>query len=235
MATISFEWGLEGARALAAARVDCIVVIDVMSFSTCVSVAVERGAQVLPYPWRGERAEAFARKHDAVLASATRSLVPGEYSLSPTSLSVIPPGTRLVLPSLNGSTVASALDDFDGEVLIGAIRNRAVTAARCATHQSIGLVACGERWPDGSLRPADEGLLGAGAYLAALSGRRTPEASAAEAVFAAHAADLKEKLATCQSGRELEEEGFAADLAWTAAIDTGRTAARYCDGIIAAV
>ncbi|CAN5260274.1 hypothetical protein BH10PSE17_BH10PSE17_12540 [soil metagenome] len=233
MATISFEWGLEGARAFAAAKVDCIVIIDVMSFSTCVSVAVERGAQVLPTPWRDRRAETFAKKHQALLASTKRSLV--EYSLSPTSLSVIPAGTRIVLSSLNGSAITSALDDFEGEILIGALRNRAVTATRCATHQSIGLVACGERWPDGSLRPAYEDLLGAGAYVAALSGRRTPEASAAEAVFAAHSADLKEKLATCQSGRELEEEGFAADLAWTAAIDTGRAVARYCDGIITAV
>jgi 2-phosphosulfolactate phosphatase len=231
---IHFEWGLEGARAFAEAKVDCIVIVDVMSFGTCVSVAVDRGAVILPCRWRDARAAQLAAKERALLASVRRSIVPGEYSLSPTSLSVIPEGTRLVLPSLNGSTVAESLCTFEGEILIGSIRNRAVTAERCARHARIGIVGCGERWVDGTLRPAYEDLLGAGALIADITAERSSEAAAAEAVFEAHRGELRERLAKCQSGRELEEEGFAADLAWTAAIDTGRRVARYRNAVIAA-
>lgn len=46
---VSLEWGLVGA--MAHGPVDFAVVVDVLSFTTSVAVAAERGIEVLPYPW----------------------------------------------------------------------------------------------------------------------------------------------------------------------------------------
>ncbi|BAS15848.1 lipoprotein [Arthrobacter sp. Hiyo8] len=43
--------GLDGARAVASGA-DLAVVVDVLTFTTCVSVAVDRGAIVFPYAWK---------------------------------------------------------------------------------------------------------------------------------------------------------------------------------------
>ncbi len=48
---VRLEWGPAAIRQLGP-EVDCIIVIDVLSFTSCVSVALERGAQIYPYPWR---------------------------------------------------------------------------------------------------------------------------------------------------------------------------------------
>ena len=54
------EWGPGAAAALAPA--DVTIVVDVLSFTTCVDVAVSRGAAILPYPWNDASAAAFARE-----------------------------------------------------------------------------------------------------------------------------------------------------------------------------
>jgi 2-phosphosulfolactate phosphatase len=51
--SVRLEWGAAAIRHVAP-QADCIVVVDVMSFSTCVSIAVDSGAIVYPYPWRDE-------------------------------------------------------------------------------------------------------------------------------------------------------------------------------------
>lgn len=56
---LCFEWGLVGAREVAPGC-DIAVVVDVLSFTTTVTVAVERGTRVYPYRWRDESAERFA-------------------------------------------------------------------------------------------------------------------------------------------------------------------------------
>jgi 2-phosphosulfolactate phosphatase len=86
----------------------------------------------------------------------------------------------------------------------------------------LGVVAAGERRPDGSLRPAVEDLVGAGAILHALGGRPSPEARAAVAAFLDAAADLPATLAGCVSGHELAARGHAADLLLAAERDVGR-------------
>jgi 2-phosphosulfolactate phosphatase len=77
------------------------------------------------------------------------------------------------------------------------------------------VIAAGERWPDGNLRPALEDLLGAGAVIAAMNkhgqGILSPEADAARACFAG-TADLISAITDSASGRELAGSGFADDV-----------------------
>ncbi|HEU5090027.1 MAG TPA: hypothetical protein VFT99_21375, partial [Roseiflexaceae bacterium] len=98
--SVRCEWGLHGIGALAGAC-DVFVIVDVLSFSTCVDIAVARGAWVYPWRWQNETAAQFAASVGAVLAGR-RSHGQAGYSLSPASLQTIAPATRLVLPSPNG-------------------------------------------------------------------------------------------------------------------------------------
>ncbi|MBV8732007.1 MAG: 2-phosphosulfolactate phosphatase, partial [Acidobacteriia bacterium] len=72
--------------------------------------------------------------------------------------------------------------------------------------------------------------LGAGAILAALSGRASPEARAAIAAFEDARGRLAEALEQCPSGRELIERGFAKDVALAAQLDASATAPNLRDG-----
>src|SRR5207249_2381823 len=77
--------------------------------------------------------------------------------------------------------------------------------------QSVGVAATGERWPDKSLRPAVEDLLGATAVISALS---TVDCSA-EARIAARAGldvDVAAVVWDSPSGRELREMSFAGNV-----------------------
>ena len=165
------EWGLPGIAALAPTS-DVVVVIDVLSFTTCVEVATANGAVVLPYRFRDATAAGFAARSNALLASSRDG---SGYSLSPVSLREIPAGTRLVLPSPNGATISLAAPQ--ARMVAGCLRN-ATAVAHAAERSSarIAVIPCGEKWPDGSLRPALEDLLGAGAVIAALGGSKSPEA-----------------------------------------------------------
>jgi 2-phosphosulfolactate phosphatase len=174
------EWGHVGISQLLFDS-DAVVIVDVLSFSTCVDIAVGNGAIVYPYPWKDASALSYAQSVGALLANFDRKL-DGGYSLSPASLRSIPFGTRLVLPSPNGSTLSLAT----GEVptFIGCLRNaKAVGSLLSRWGRRISFVPAGERWPDGSLRPAFEDLVGAGAIIHHLPGTKSPEAELAEATF----------------------------------------------------
>ena len=84
---IRCEWGENGVAQLAPIS-DVVVIVDVLSFSTCVEIATRRGAMIFPYRWRDETAEAFAVSVGAELADNRRSQ--SKYSLSPESLTNIP-------------------------------------------------------------------------------------------------------------------------------------------------
>lgn len=223
------EWGTAGVEALAHCRT--FIVIDVFSFSTCVAVAVERGATVLPYYYNDSSATAFAASHQALLAGPRGHT----YSLSPRSFLQAPPGTRIVLPSRNGATISLAASRY-GNVLAGCFRNRATVCARAtALGGPFAVIPGGERWKhDSTLRPALEDLLAAGAMIAMLPGTRSPEAAAAASAFESMRHDLDSSLASCSSGRELAQSGFADDIPVAAALDTAQIAPELLHGMFTA-
>ena len=219
------EWGLAGLLALQPSA-DAVIIVDVLSFSTAVDIALARGATVLPCRWKDDSAARFAADQGAVLADS-RCAGDG-YSLSPASLRSIPPGTRLVLPSPNGSTLALAATI---PVLTACLRNAPSVARQAAAHRSrIAVVAAGEQWPDSTLRPCLEDLIGAGAVLTALSGTPSPEAELAIAAFTRFRHDLGGALSRCGSGKELIERGFASDVELAAEYDVSRVAPRLEQG-----
>jgi len=234
---VRFDWGLAGALALAGQPGTVTVVVDVLSFSTAVSVALGHGIEVLPFRWRDNRAAEFAVEHRAQLAGDRRG---GGLSLSPASIrewarrqpSEPPrqPSSRLVLPSPNGSSICFALAERGNPVLAGCLRNAAAVAGWLAQARTAGraaafaVIAAGEHWPDGSLRPAVEDLWGAGAVLHRLSRLLpelpfSPEAQVAAAAFRAIEPNLAEGLRDCASGRELTEDGFDQDVTLAAELD----------------
>jgi 2-phosphosulfolactate phosphatase len=83
----------------------------------------------------------------------------------------------------------------------------------------VGVIACGELRSDGSLRPAVEDRIGAGAVLSALPGALSPGARAAVRVYRYASCAVEEVLAGSPSGRELHERGLAEDVEWAAASD----------------
>ena len=107
---LRMEWGPTGAAAVPA---DYAVVVDVLSFTTTLSVAIERGIEVFPFRWRDSRAAEHAVRHGATLAVGRfEALSRGgarHVSLSPASLAEVEGVERLVLPSPNGSTISFAL------------------------------------------------------------------------------------------------------------------------------
>ena len=210
------EWGFPGLQALSPIS-DVAVIVDVLSFSTAVDVAVANGASVLPYRWKDESAYDFVRTRGGLLAS-DRS---GVYSLSPASLLSIPAATALVLPSPNGG--ALSLESRARTTFTACLRNCEAVAARVPRYgRTVAVIPAGEQWPDGALRPGIEDWIGAGAVLAGLRGRRSLEAQLAVAAFERFRGDLKGVLTGCGSGKELMERGFAADVALAAAYGASR-------------
>jgi 2-phosphosulfolactate phosphatase len=217
------EWGPGAVTALAPA--DVVIVVDVLSFTTCVDVAVSRGGAILPYAWADPSAEDFARSHGAELAGRRRV---ARYSLSASSFLDVPAGFRCVLPSPNGARVTLAAASAAAAVFAGCLRNaRAVAEAAQRAGATFNLIPAGERWPDGSLRPSLEDWLGAGAILSRLPGSRSPEADAAVAAFERYRGELYDAIRHCSSGRELEARGQTNDLALASALDASACAPRF--------
>jgi 2-phosphosulfolactate phosphatase len=211
------EWGEQGVAKLAPVS-DVIVIVDILSFSTCVEIATNHGAIIFPYRWKDESARDYAKSINAQLASFKRN-ERDDYSLSPSSLIDIPAGTKLVLASPNGATLT--LNTGSTPTLAGCLRNSETVAQFAMAHGTrIAIVPAGERWSDGSLRPALEDLIGAGAILSYLDGRLSPEAEAAVAVFRRWEDDLVTALRKCSSGKELIARGFATDIELAATFNT---------------
>jgi 2-phosphosulfolactate phosphatase len=155
-------------------------------------------------------------------------------SLSPISLLAHDPSVPIVLPSPNGATCTLAEAGAGPEagagagaatVIAGCLRNAAAIAEWVdESYGSVTVIACGERWPDGSLRPCTEDVIGAGAILSHLAegtgeGEVSPESRMAMAAFEAAAADLAGILRDSASGRDLVTHGFATDVQDAAALN----------------
>lgn len=224
---LSFAWGQNGLRALLPDS-DVIVIVDVLSFSTAVDVAVSRAAILFPYAYGREGAAAHAARHAATLAQP-RSATGGQFSLSPKSLSEVSPGQRIVLPSPNGSALSELTGDCP--TFAGCLRNaKAVATAAGRLGKRVAVIAAGEKWPDGSLRPALEDLLGAGAILEALEGELTPDAEATRVAYCAMKDTCAEAIRRCPSGQELDDAGYAEDVAYALEKDISTSAPQLIHG-----
>ena len=84
---ICCEWGMAGVQQLAPS--DVIIIVDVLSFSTSVDIAVSRGAIVYPYRWKDDSAVRYAQERSAELAGP-RNRSKGKFSLAPYLLSMHP-------------------------------------------------------------------------------------------------------------------------------------------------
>ena len=232
-----FDWGSEGLHAIGQDAA-VIVIVDVLSFTTAVDVAVSQGGAVYPYPLGDEGAEAFASRMQAQLAvhrAAVSETSP--WSLSPSGLRALPAGSRLVLPSVNGATLVHRAAAFGVPILAGCLRNATAVANRAAQlaagRGAIAVIASGERWhtKTGPLRPAVEDLLGAGAILNALDPSAavrqpccSPEAAVARAAFASARYRIVEHITRSTSGRDLLAQGWAEDVGMASAYNVSPTA-----------
>ncbi|MCU1647346.1 MAG: hypothetical protein JWN03_7621 [Nocardia sp.] len=235
---VRLDWGLAGAQALGPGSA-AVVVVDVLSFTTSVSVAVDAGTKVLPYPWRDGSAAEFAAGRDARLAVGRKAATPQQpWSLSPAALRRAPAPERLVLPSPNGSAISAAVT---GVPVIAASLRNASAVARWIVQQGwgteehpIAVIAAGEHWPGQDvLRPAMEDWLGAGAVLASLvengAGPLSPEAWVAKLCYN-EIEDVPALIAGCASGLELAGIGFADDVAIATEIDSSKVVPVLIDG-----
>ena len=199
-----------------------------LTFTTCVDVALGAGVTILPYYWDDPTAAEYAARHHAELAGKRRL---ARYSLAPESYADAPAGLRCVLPSPNGARTTLEASAKSGVVLAACLRNaRAVAAAARGLGRTVNVIPCGERWPDGSLRPALEDALGAGAVLAHLELDRSVEAEAFVTVYERHKDELQQVLAQTGSGRELEGRGHVRDKVYAAALNVSTVVPRF-DGV----
>ena len=237
---VRFDWGPTGSAAIAEGA-DVAVVVDVLSFTTTLCVAVEQGMTVLPYRWKDERAAAYAEERAATLAVGrfeARSLPGGAgVSLSPAAMARVSGVSRIVLPSPNGSSISFGLAESGATVVGACLRNRRAVADWVASHGgTVAVVAAGERWPDGSLRPAAEDLWGAGAVLALLPrDALSPEARLAADAFLAIEASVVDAVHGCAGGLELTAADFAEDVDVAAELDVSDVVPLLADGEFRAV
>jgi 2-phosphosulfolactate phosphatase len=224
---IRFERGESGLRAIGVGAA-IIVIVDVLSFSTAVDVALSAGASV-----RGVRPSddiaAETERLGAIRAVSRKDRSSSQpYSLSPDSLIGLPAGTRLILPSPNGANLIACAEQLGTAIVIaGCLRNASAIGAYISARSSnpvVAVISAGERWPDGSLRPALEDDLGAGAILACLDpNEASPEAKIVAQTFVRERANIAEYIRASSTGRELSESGFGHDVERALEIDKSNT------------
>lgn len=201
------EWGKSGMN-LGISEVDVTIIVDVLSFSTCVDIVISQGSEVYPYLYKDSTALDYSKKLKAYLAGARNA---GEYTLSPKSLINIKKGSKLVLPSPNGSVLTmSATSKF---VLTGCLRNCvAVAHAAQRLGHYIAIIPAGELWPDGSFRVAYEDLIGAGSIIHHMKGNKSLEANYAEEIFLISQRNNFKDIYLLRSAIELINCGFSCDV-----------------------
>lgn len=204
------EWGKRGARE-AAERGDILIIVDVLSFSSTVTTAVNYGAIIYPYPpyLDGKK---YAEKVGAEYILGRREASEmGKPTLSPVSFQQDHANKKYVLSSLNGAFCTWIASEIPA-LLIGSLLNAASVASTAnqlsyINKANITVIPCGEQWCDGrenedNLRPAVEDYLGAGAILTNLKGSKSPEAEICKAAFQNSEGKLEDWIWDCGSGRE---------------------------------
>jgi 2-phosphosulfolactate phosphatase len=106
----------------------------------------------------------------------------------------------------------------------------AARAAALAQGAAVAVIPAGERWPDGSLRPSIEDLIGAGAVIEALGLPCSPEAVIAREIFCSVRLRLGELVGGCVSGQELINQGYAHDVEVAIELDASIAAPLLEDG-----
>jgi 2-phosphosulfolactate phosphatase len=226
---IECEWGVHGARC-ATRDDDVVVVVDVLSFCSAVDIAVSQGVRVYPYPLRDDRLADFARSVGAEIGGHRGE---SRFSLSPACFLDAEPGVRVVLPSVNGGETTCSV--ASGVVLAGCLRNAGAVAGAVGQADRVVVAPAGEKWPDGSLRPAIEDWIGAGAIIDQLSGSLSSEARTARAAFRALRNEIASVLLESVSGKELDGLGYARDVELAAEFDVSDSAPLLSDGAFAQV
>ncbi|WP_227397088.1 2-phosphosulfolactate phosphatase [Jeotgalibacillus aurantiacus] len=217
---IKLEWGRRGARE-AAERGDIIIIVDVLSFSSTVTAAMNVQATIFPFP-PSEDGRLYAKEKDAeYILGRAEAAKRGLPTLSPVTFGSEHANKRFVLSSLNGAYCTWLASDV-AALLIGSLRNasavaKAANELQLKSGKDITLVPCGEQWNEpmeheDSLRPSIEDYLGAGAILSELTGCISPEATLCKLAFEQSKDQLSYLIYDCGSGRELRERGFEADV-----------------------
>jgi len=216
---INCEWGTEGVNKFSP-QSDVTIIVDVLSFSTCVDIALSQKAIVYPYGFKDNSAVEYAALNNAELASFNRSK--DKLSLSPLSFKKISECTRIVLPSPNGSELS--LCSRSKVTLCACFRNYRVVAEYAnSISENMVVIPAGEKWPNGTIRFAIEDYLGAGALLSELKGDFSTDAIAAKKIFKSIRPELNDIISGSLSGRELIEKGFPEDIEIALELNAGRS------------
>lgn len=242
-AHLHVEWGSQAAQ-LAADRGDAVVVVDTLTFSTTVTMAVSRGAAVLALS-RAEVArlggpDGVAQTYQVAPPALTQGGTDAYLTLSPSSVGNVACGDRVALTSINGADIVRSARHAT-MLLAGCLRNRSAVARWCASALTgdviprVTVIAAASRWssmltvPEG-MRPSVEDWLGAGAIAAAaaaLGVSLSTEAKVAALTYAVAERDgLDRWLRGSISGREMIQKNFASDIDEAARLDLDDTVPR---------
>lgn len=222
---VRFDWGQDGVRRLAPVC-DALVIVDVLSFSTAVDIAVGRGARVFPCG-QSEAATALAEQVGAI-PPARRGEGP---SLSPASLDELNPGDAIVLPSPNGAACSLEAARSSATVAAGCLRNARAVAGWARAYEAVGIIGAGELTSRGGLRRCAEDLAGAAAILSRLErDDLSPGACGVVAAAADLDRDAERALHGCMSARELQARGFGEDVALAFQLDVSTTVPVMSEG-----
>jgi 2-phosphosulfolactate phosphatase len=222
----TLAWGRRG-LAEAASRGDIVVVVDVLSFSTCVVTATQREGVVIPCGHEDDPSELAARLDARLAVRREDDPERSGFTLSPLSFLAIESGARVVLPSPNGAACsvlgAGASFLFAGAIVNATAVGHTVSRLVESTDHTVTIVAAGERYEtpsdDGVIRFAVEDYLGAGAILAAIDAEKSPEAAVCESAFVQVRHRIGEVLWGSESGLELRERGYKDDVHFGAQLD----------------
>ncbi|KQV07128.1 2-phosphosulfolactate phosphatase [Leifsonia sp. Root112D2] len=228
---VRFDWGREGLASIAQGA-GVIVVIDSISFTTTVGLAVEHGLEVVPFDGVGEPADAAAAA-DAVLAGprGASGITLSPSSITPENVAAIAPQSRVLVSSLNGSRLSAAAAAFGVPVVAASLRNRTAVAEWILQQQvdtgdrlRVAIVAAGESRSDGSTRFAVEDLLVAGAVIDALAtvgiDYAAPEAAAACAAYLGLKRAVGHLLTASVTGQQLIEADARIDVELAGKLDS---------------